>query len=287
MANGIDPNRIQSLVIFNEIIPEYCVGDDIECHFYVDPSLDSSEDKIGLFRLGWTHKQDFIAIKEVKNCATDEFDEKTVVFEGNEITDETIRTDVEYQFCYFHPFGDHSLYQLCGRSNTFRFYKSVISTPESERRGVSPSAPELSFNSSQYPVLDREKLNFSPDPFQTTPKCLYNRSDEEVTQSTPRMSRDSSQVKVRFDLPEDNDSQNTDREFDELKARLRSAEERIASLESELETKRENEDKFEDIHNELMDAIKVTEVKVASLEEVLRDKDRDIRYLEEEVKHFN
>lgn len=277
----MDPNRIQSLVVFKEIIPEYCVGDDIECRFYVDPSLDYSADKIGLYRLGWTHKQDFIVIKEVRNCTTDEFDEKTLVFDGNQMTDDTIKTDADYLFCYFHPFGADKSYQLCGRSNTFRFYKSVISSPESERRGASPSAPELSFNSIHYPILS------SDDPFQTTPKSLYNRLESEVRQSTPQMSRNSSQVRVRFNLPDDSVStvsqSSRDQELDDFKSRLAAAERRIISLESELETKSQNESKWEDIHNELMDAIRVSEVKTASLEEHIAAKDRDIRLLEEKV----
>lgn len=289
-------DRIQSLVIFNEIRREYSLCDDIECRFYVDPSLDSSLDKIGLYRIGWTHKHDFLVIKDLHNCTTDEFGERRLVFTANQLPEDVVRDDIEYQFCYFHPFGGHKTYRLCGRSESFRFLKSSRTesskSPESQRK-ASPSAPEMSIH---YPVLEMENLDIN----RTNPKRLYelNNSlfdgilqtdDNYHRNSTPKANqrsiayeleakdRELSELKERFAQH----NKIKDLEIEKLRTTVRSAKEKMTSLENELQTK--FEDKFEEYQNELMDTIRVTETKNRSLEEQLRFRDNDIKLLKRQV----
>ena len=294
MATGLDPNRIHSLVIFNEIQLEYSLSGDIECRFYVDPSLDTCLDKIGLYRIGWTHKQDFVVIKDVHNCSADEFDERRLIFPISELSKELVREGVEYQFCYFHPFGDRKKYQLCGRSETFRFVKPMTNSTEKGRRNASPSAPEMSIH---YPILDLEALEIN----RTVPKRVYDlndrsfdelfRSEDNYFASTPKDDRKSfvyeieakdkelEEMKERFDKQ----LRIKDLEIEKLKTSVRLAEEKVSSLEYELQTKVENEVRLEAIHNDLMDSIRVSETKNCSLEEKLQIRDKRIKTLEKQV----
>ena len=196
-----------------------------------------------------------------------------------------VKEGVEYQFCYWHPFGDQKKYQLCGRSQTFRFFKSMskstIKSPE-VHRNASPSAPEMSIH---YPVLQLENLDIN----HTNPKTLYQsdeglfddilRSEDNYCRnSTPKESRRSlvyeleAKDKELSELKERFEQQNRikELEIEKLRTIVRLTEEKVTSLEYELQTKAENEDRFEEIHNELMDTIKVTDTKNYSLEEELK-----------------
>ena len=106
-----------SKVIFNEISESYATDADIECRFYIgDAVVAEDEDKIGLFRVGWTHALEVLAIKKVADCLTDnEFGEKKVKFSAAELPKST---EEFFQFCYLTSNDD-----ICGASTPFRFVR--------------------------------------------------------------------------------------------------------------------------------------------------------------------
>ncbi|XP_054169362.1 uncharacterized protein LOC128966534 [Oppia nitens] len=162
-AVSLSPNG-PSLVIFSELREEYSLWDDqyIPCRFYVDPTLNIIADKVGLYPMGWTDRErDSALMKMVFNESTvDEFDERTVCFPIKDIPTAPLMDSslasigggdngqqqqpsaaaTYYQFCYFHPFGAYTRYQLCGRSPPFRIitYRQSSSSRHSNDRSVRP-----------------------------------------------------------------------------------------------------------------------------------------------------
>jgi hypothetical protein len=283
MAVGFDRSKIQSMVIFNEISAIYPIGGDIECRFYIDSDVICTEDKIGLYKVGWNDKKDFLVLKDTNISETDEFGEKKLIFPGKELPKEI--SDQQYQFCYFHLLND--IFQLCGTSTPFKFYTYNNENLQSIGNNHNPTAPDFSDNSKRDKALN-----------QTIPKRRYDTIPNEVNENLNNGFKNESQnntksidyqlaAKERELVELKNRFAQQDRikelQIESLNAAIKLAQEKYASVENELKLKLESDKGIEHMQNDLMDTIKLTEAKNSSLEEQLLMRDEDVIAMKKKV----
>jgi hypothetical protein len=283
MAVGFDRTKIQSMVIFNEISAIYPIGGDIECRFYIDADFISTEDKIGLYKVGWSDKKDFLMIKDINISETDEFGEKKLIFPGKELPKEI--SDQQYQFCYFHLFD--GIFQLCGTSTPFKFYTYNNENLQPIGNNHNPTAPDFSDNSKRDKALN-----------QTIPKRRYDTIPKEVNENLNNDFKNESQNNSKSidyelaakerelaELKNKFVKQNriNELQIESLNAAIKLAQEKYDSIENELKLRVQSDRGTQQMQNDLMDTIKLTEAKNSSLEEQLLMRDKDLAAMRKKV----
>jgi hypothetical protein len=270
MAVGFDRSKIQSMVIFNEISSIYPIGGDIECRFYIDADFVCTEDKIGLYKVGWNDKKDFLVLKDINICETDEFGEKKLIFSGKELPKEI--SDQQYQFCYFHLLDN--IFQLCGTSTPFKFYTYNNENLQPIGDNHNPTAPDFgdkalnqTIPKRRYDTIPNELNEILNNGFKNESQNNSKSIDYELAAKE----RELAELKNRFAKQ----NRINELQIQSLNASIKLAEEKYASIQNELKLKLESDKGIEQLQNDLMDTIKLTEAKNSSLEEQLLMRDED------------
>ncbi|CAG2114938.1 unnamed protein product, partial [Medioppia subpectinata] len=351
MGDTFDKTRTHPLVIFAEIEGQYEFTPDgssatvIDCRFYVDPSLDTSADKVGLYRMGWTDREHYLAVKDVADLSStvDSFDERSVLFPMSELliplsvatqsppptvptlSSSSLQTagavvDQYYQFCYFHPFGAYTRYQLCGRSQPFRIVglSSTISAGDWPQNRIdwSPTntgdRPQLT-STPRAPTTALRRLYPQLSPLvspaaahrQTIPKRVVSagglgqlaptidgRDDKENRHLVVDDIADTTGAKLLEYTLEARDRQLRERdqryeqqaaaarlEIQRLTHRSVAAEQRIQSLECELQLRYKSDGNVEEMQHNLLQTIQELNDQKSDAEEELLARDAMVRQL--------
>jgi hypothetical protein len=220
--------------------------------------------------VGWNDKKDFLVLKDINICETDEFGEKKLIFSGKELPKEI--SDQQYQFCYFHLLDN--IFQLCGTSTPFKFYTYNNENLQPIGDNHNPTAPDFgdkalnqTIPKRRYDTIPNELNEILNNGFKNESQNNSKSIDYELAAKE----RELAELKNRFAKQ----NRINELQIQSLNASIKLAEEKYASIQNELKLKLESDKGIEQLQNDLMDTIKLTEAKNSSLEEQLLMRDED------------